>query len=88
MTRAVQGGLLVIGVLVVYLLFFVTRDILLRTTSLWVQLLCIALTFFLPIIGFFLYLLIRPARTVREREMESMLQQLLKKHPSSSKKKG
>jgi len=87
MTRAVQGGLLFISVFIVYLLFFVTRDILLRTTSIWYQLISIAMVFCLPIVGFFLYLLVRPSRTVAERNLEEAVQTLLKKYSQPRKQK-
>ena len=74
---ALQAGVLFLGVLVIFLVFFTTRDILLRTRSLIYQLLCIVLVAVLPIVGFFLYLLIRPARTVKERAMEEMLEKVL-----------
>ena len=74
---ALQAGVLFLGVLVIFLVFFTTRDILLRTRSLIYQLLCIVLVAALPIVGFFLYLLIRPARTVKERAMEEMLEKIL-----------
>ncbi len=74
--RAVQGGLLLIGAIVIFLVFFVTRDILLRTHSFWYMALCIVLTALLPGIGYFLYLLIRPARTIHEREQEALVRAL------------
>lgn len=75
--RALQGGMLLAGALVVFLVFYATRDILLRTHSFLFMFICIVLVAFLPIIGFFFYLLIRPARTIKEREVESMLKELL-----------
>jgi hypothetical protein len=48
----------------------------------------IVLVALLPVLGFFLYLLIRPARTLRERELYDMvarLQQTSQKKVSSSK---
>lgn len=76
-TMAVQLGIGALGVIAVYLLFFTVRDVLLRTRSLVYQLACIALVAVLPIGGFFLYLLVRPARTVKERHMERMLKEVL-----------
>ncbi len=76
-TMAVQFGIAALGAVAVYLLFFTVRDILLRTRSLLYQLACIALVAALPIVGFFLYLLVRPARTVKERQMERMLKEVL-----------
>lgn len=74
--RLVQGGLLILGVVVVFLLLFATRDILLRTRSFLYQLACILLVALLPGIGFLLYLLIRPARTLKERATEARLQRI------------
>ncbi len=77
--RMVQLSLLGLAVVAVYLVFFTTRDILLRTRSFFYQILCILLVALLPVVGFLLYLLIRPAMTLKERDMERMLRKLLKK---------
>jgi len=74
--RMMQGGLLFVGFVVIFFVFFVTRDILLRTHSFWYTAFCIVLTALLPGVGFLLYLLIRPARTIREREQEKLVQSL------------
>ncbi|MFA6522882.1 MAG: hypothetical protein WCS85_00745 [Candidatus Peribacteraceae bacterium] len=76
MLRMAQAGLVFAGVLAVYLVCFATRDILLRTHSFLYQALSILLVACLPGIGFFVYLLIRPARTVKEREMEKTLRRV------------
>ena len=76
--RAVQLSLLGLAVVAIYLIFFTTRDILLRTKFFFYQLTCILLVAFLPVVGFFLYLLIRPASTIRERETERMMRKILK----------
>jgi len=57
----------------VYFLFFTMRDIFLRTHSSLYQIACILLVALLPVVGFLLYFLIRPARTMKEREMEQLL---------------
>ena len=85
MIRAMQLSLLGAAVVAIYLVFFTTRDILLRTRSFFYQIVCILLVAVLPIVGFFLYLLIRPASTVREREMQKMLRSILKKESEESK---
>lgn len=72
----VQAGVIAIAIVLIYLLLFTLRDILLRTRSFWYQFFCVLLVGCLPVIGFFVYLLIRPARTVKERDLESMLQVL------------
>lgn len=71
--RIFQSILVVLGVISVYLLLFATRDIILRTQNMVYQLLCILIVALLPTVGFFLYLLIRPPRTVKERKLEKML---------------
>lgn len=77
--RAVQISLLCVAGVAMYFVFYATRDILLRTRSFLYQLGCILLVAVLPILGFFLYLLIRPSTTIRERELEKMLRKILKK---------
>jgi len=68
-----QAGVLGFAAVLIYLLLFTLRDILLRTRSFWYQFFCVLLVGCLPVLGFFFYLLIRPARTVKERELETML---------------
>lgn len=75
--RALQGGLLFLGVIVVFLVFYATRDILLRTRSFPVMLGSIVLVAFLPVVGFFLYLLLRPARTIAQRETDRRIEEIL-----------
>lgn len=81
--RAVQVGLFIAAVIAIYLIFFATRDILLRTRSLFYQIVCIAIVAVLPIAGFFIYLLIRPSSTIRERELQSLLEGMLDKKKES-----
>ncbi len=57
----------------VYFLFFTMRDIFLRTHSSLYQILCILIVALLPVVGFLLYFLVRPARTIKERELEQLL---------------
>ena len=73
MLRLLQGSMLLVGALVIFLVFFTTRDILLRTNSFLYMFVCILLVAALPIVGFLLYLLIRPARTLKERELYAMV---------------
>lgn len=75
--RAFQIILIAAASVAVYLICYTTRDILLRTHSFLYQAACILLVTLLPILGFFLYLLIRPARTVKERRLEEMIRWLL-----------
>jgi hypothetical protein len=74
--RLLQAGMLLTGIVVIFLVFFTTRDILLRTNSFLYMFISIVLVAALPVVGFFVYLLIRPARTVKEREMEKMIRAL------------
>lgn len=59
--------------ILLYFLFFAMRDIFLRTDSTVYQILCILLVAALPVVGFLLYFLIRPARTVRQRAIDDLL---------------
>ena len=68
-----QGGLVLLACLLLFLLFYTLRDVLLRTYSFPLQFLCIVLVVALPGVGFLIYLLIRPARTKKERQVEAML---------------
>lgn len=77
LARGVQAVLLLGAVLLVFLVFSVTRDILQRTRSLTAQILCILLVAALPFVGFLLYLLLRPPTTLAEREREEMLREAL-----------
>lgn len=71
--RMLQISILGLGVCAVYLLFYTTRDIIIRSASIPLQLFAIFLVALLPIAGFFLYLLFRPSRTLAERETLEML---------------
>lgn len=84
--RLLQAGMLLLGSLVIFLVFYATRDILLRTNSFIYTFISIVLVAALPIVGFMLYLLIRPARTLKERELEAMLKELTDKGGSKQKK--
>jgi len=77
LVQAVQFGLTILAVTLVFLVFWSTRDILQRTRSLFYQLICILIVAVLPIVGFFIYLLIRPARTLAERETHAALQEVV-----------
>ena len=82
--RMVQLSILGLAVVAIYLVFYATRDILLRTRSFAYQIVCIILVALFPIVGFLIYLLIRPTSTVREREMERLLKKALKKESKDS----
>lgn len=72
-----QTGVLFMALLLLFLLFFTLRDILLRTRSFAYQFVSVLLVAVFPIVGFLIYLLIRPARTLKEREVEAMLHQVM-----------
>lgn len=74
--RSIQVGLVALGAFVIFLVFFTTRDILLRTRSFAYMALCILLVALLPGIGFLLYLLIRPTSLLRQREQEALIREL------------
>jgi hypothetical protein len=71
-----QGIVLSGAFILLFLLLYTLRDIILRTHSFWFQAFCVLLTGALPIAGFLVYLLIRPARTIKERELEDMVRDL------------
>ncbi|MSR67848.1 hypothetical protein EXS65_03445 [Candidatus Peribacteria bacterium] len=72
----VQSLLVFVACVIVFLVLFATRDILLRSPSTAYQIFCILIVAALPVIGFLLYLLIRPSRTISERRMEKRVQEL------------
>jgi hypothetical protein len=63
--------------LVIFLVLFSTRDIILRSNSFLLQVVCILLVAALPVIGFLIYLLIRPSRTLAQRGLEKQVEDLL-----------
>lgn len=75
--RALQAGLLFLGVIVIFLVLYATRDILLRTRSFPAMLGSILLVALLPFAGFFMYLLVRPVRTLLERERDRKIEEIL-----------
>ncbi len=75
--RWLQVAIIFLVLFDVYLVFFVMRDVLLRTESFAIQVMSVLLAGVLPVIGFLAYLLLRPSRTLKEREMEELLHQLL-----------
>lgn len=85
--RVMQGGVILLASVLIFLIFYTTRDILLRTSSLLYQLACIIMVAIFPIVGFLAYLLIRPARTVKQREMEQMLKEVLSSRFETSEKR-
>ena len=75
--RVFQLSVLGLGVFSVYLLFYTTRDVLIRSSSIPLQLFSIFLVALLPVVGFFLYLLFRPSQTIAERGVMHLLRILV-----------
>ena len=75
--RMMQLGLLAFACLDVFLLLFTLRDITLRTHSFAYQAFCVLLVALVPFFGFCLYLLLRPGRSIKERELEAMVRSLV-----------
>jgi Na+/melibiose symporter-like transporter len=87
--RGVQALLILGSSFLLFLVFHATRDILRRTQSLSAQIGCILLVAAFPLVGFLLYLLVRPQRTLHEKKLEEILQELLsvvKENAAKSKK--
>ena len=76
--RTAQLAVLAFGLLDMFLILFATRDVLLRSRSFFFQAFAILITAVLPFFGFFLYVLIRPSQTIRQRETDAMLRALMK----------
>lgn len=72
-----QAGVVAGAALLLFLLLYTLRDILLRTKSFPYQFFCVLLVGALPILGFLVYLLVRPARTLKQRETDAMLRRIL-----------
>src|SRR3989338_1179508 len=75
--RGLQFALLAGASLLVFTVFYATRDILHRTRSLFRQVTSILLVAALPFVGFLLYFLVRPRLTLEEREMPDTLLRIL-----------
>ena len=73
-----QVSMIVAACVVIFLVLLATRDILMRTDSLLIQVLCIILVAVLPVVGYLLYLLVRPSRTLSEKKLQGDLEELLK----------
>ncbi|HLC75760.1 MAG TPA: hypothetical protein VJB82_01400 [Candidatus Peribacterales bacterium] len=74
---ATQIALGIVAGILVYLVFFATRDILGRTDSLLFQLSSILLVAVIPVGGFLLYLLVRPSATLKQKRMQESLDEVL-----------
>ena len=76
---AVQSAMMAAAAGVVFLVLFATRDIMLRTHSFVYQVFCILIVAVLPVLGFLLYILIRPSRTLTERRLERKMDAVLQR---------
>lgn len=76
---AIQSAMIGAAAGVVFLVLFATRDIMLRTHSFLYQVLCILIVAMLPVLGFLIYVLIRPSRTLAERRTERKLDAVLQR---------
>ncbi len=74
-----QIGMLSLGFFLVCIVLFTTRDVMLRIDSFFYQLLCVFLVASLPLVGFLLYVLFRPSRTLAFQRMEAKIDLLLEK---------
>jgi hypothetical protein len=83
-----QGAMVAASFLAIYLIFLVTRDVLLRTHSLPFMVFSILLVALVPFVGFLLYLLIRPPSTLLERDRDRMLQEILAKVAAEKRQQG
>lgn len=75
--RSFQIGLGVFAAVLVFLVFYATRDVLKRSSSLTFQLFSIVMVAAMPVVGFLLYLLIRPTQTLRTKQMEKNVEEIL-----------
>lgn len=67
--RSLQIGVLIAGSLLVYLVFWTTKDSINRSNSFIFILFSIVLVAFIPFVGFLCYLLIRPSKTLTEKNL-------------------
>ena len=81
-----QSLMIIAASFVVFLVLFATRDILVRSSSFLLQIFCILLVAVLPVIGFLLYLLIRPSRTIADKKLSKQIEALLERTPPLQKK--
>lgn len=86
-----QAGFGLIAVILVFLVLFTTRDVILRSHSFLFQFFSILIVAALPVIGFLLYLLIRPSTTLWQRTVKQDIHSLMsrlgdKKHQQQAAK--
>ena len=85
--RFLQLLLLASALLSIFFVLYTTRDVLLRSESFWFQFLSIILVACMPVVGFLFYLLIRPSRTLWQRELSRTLHKLIHEVHHLTKKK-
>lgn len=73
---SIQAGLIVVVSLLIFLVFYTAKDIVLRSTSFAATLFSILLVALLPLIGFLLYILLRPTLTLREKQLHKEVHDL------------
>lgn len=72
-----QVAMFTVAVFLVFLVLFTTRDVIVRSRSFLFQLFSIVLVAALPVVGFLVYILVRPSSTERERALEATVQQIM-----------
>lgn len=79
MVQLMQIFMVLFGLIMVCIVFFTTRDVLLRSNSFLFMLFSILLVTIFPVGGLLIYLLIRPSRTVSQKNSDVILLLLKKK---------
>lgn len=74
--QLLQVVILLIAPLLLFLLFWTLKDIMLRSRSFWVQCGSLLLVTAIPFYGFLAYLLLRPAQTLKEKELQHLVHAL------------
>ena len=74
--RTIQIALILLASVVVFSIFYATRDMLRRSHSFWLIALVIIIVAVFPIVGFLLYLILRPTETLRQHEADHMIHEL------------
>lgn len=72
-----QVAMFSVAIFLVFLVLFTTRDVIVRSRSFLFQLFSIVLVAALPVVGFLVYILVRPSSTERERVLEANVQQIM-----------
>ena len=75
--RSVQVSLGIMASGLVFLVFYTTRDVMLRSRSLFFQISSILLVAALPVVGFLIYVLVRPSQTIKTRKLEQSISSLV-----------